>query len=282
MLRSAICALPALISTTATADPPQPLPPVGKWVVDGRIKELDCLLSRDFGDPAHPIGLAIKPSLTGYATIAVSFETKTLQRFPGTKGKVTVLPAALAVVGERSFKYVPGTGRETVAVSLNPSEGQALLAGLPNASAIRLEIGDRSFLFSTNSIRSASVTLAACRDGIARALGVDPTAVIQAPSERLIQWVKPEDYPSSDRKALLGNRTIVLLTIGPNGKPTACRTATSSGRAAWDETTCTALLRRASYGQSVSGPMSRDRYGIVRVGWTAIGSNLIPIAEDTF
>lgn len=278
-MRCAACALVALVGTAATADPLPPSAPLGRWVVEGRAGELDCVLSRDFGDAAHPIGLAIRPSLAGRVTVLVSFQTKTLQRLRATTGKVTLLPAGLVVSGDRSFKFAPDLERETMAVTFNPTRTQALLAGLVDASAIGVEVGERNVLLSTGPTRAAATALAGCQAQLAQSLGANQAAFIHPASESALEWVKPEDYPPSDRAALPASRAVMLLTIERDGKPTACRAAVPSGHPASDEATCRALLRRAHYDPA---PGSSPRHAVIRMSWTAIGSSLIPVAENSF
>lgn len=260
----------------------QSLAPLGKWVVEGRAKELDCVLSRDFGNPSHPTGLAIRPSITGRTSVVVSFETPKSQRFASTTGKVTLLPAALVSSGERGFKYVPEVGREAVEIALTPIEGQTLLVGLPDASAIDVAIGDRGFLLSTGTLHSAGVALATCRSELARTLGADLSAFVHAPAVRSVHWIEAEDYPNSERKSPPDGPTIALLTVGPDGKPTACRAAMSSGRTAWDDATCNALLCRADHGAGQSRQAPSSRYALIRVSWTTVNSRHIPVSEDDF
>ena len=56
-----------------------------------------------------------------------------------------------------------------------------------------------------------------------------------------------DDYPQSALRNEEEGTTAVSLTIGPNGRVSACRVTSSSGSSSLDNTTCSILTRRARF-----------------------------------
>lgn len=60
-------------------------------------------------------------------------------------------------------------------------------------------------------------------------------------------WVIPDDYPSESLRNNEQGTTAFRVTVGPDGRPSACHVISSSGSARLDETSCSLLLRRARF-----------------------------------
>lgn len=60
-------------------------------------------------------------------------------------------------------------------------------------------------------------------------------------------WVTNEDYPASALRSEEQGRTVFRLTVGVNGRPTACAITSSSGSGALDGAACRLLMRRARF-----------------------------------
>jgi len=68
---------------------------------------------------------------------------------------------------------------------------------------------------------------------------------------RAVQWlmhyVNNSDYPPEARRRGEQGRVGYELTIGPHGRPIACRILRSSGSASLDEATCRIMRERARF-----------------------------------
>lgn len=60
-------------------------------------------------------------------------------------------------------------------------------------------------------------------------------------------WIGTNDYPRSAIRAGEEGRVRVTLAIGPDGTPSGCSVAASSGSWALDNTTCTILMQRGRF-----------------------------------
>ena len=56
--------------------------------------------------------------------------------------------------------------------------------------------------------------------------------------------IKNGDYPKAVREAHISGTTETLVSVGANGRPTACRVTRTSGSRELDSTTCTLILQR--------------------------------------
>lgn len=74
-----------------------------------------------------------------------------------------------------------------------------------------------------------------------------------------LSWFKVNDYPADAQKAGKEGVVIFEVTVGADGKPSACRIARSSGTPSLDETTCRVVMERAHFkpamvnGKAVTG-----------------------------
>jgi len=73
-------------------------------------------------------------------------------------------------------------------------------------------------------------------------------------------WVSDSDYPSRDLREGNQGRVGFSLSLGTDGRVTACRVTSSSGHAGLDEATCALVARRARF-VPAAGPDGRPAAG---------------------
>jgi TonB family protein len=59
-------------------------------------------------------------------------------------------------------------------------------------------------------------------------------------------WATPDDYPSRPLREGVQGTTSFKVTVGPNGRVTACEVTGSSGNAELDAATCKLVTQRAA------------------------------------
>jgi periplasmic protein TonB len=78
------------------------------------------------------------------------------------------------------------------------------------------------------------------------AVAADSTEATQppTPARQISGSVSNADYPASAIRSGARGRTVVLLTVGLDGRVTGCSVTSTSGNAALDSTTCSLAVRR--------------------------------------
>lgn len=74
-----------------------------------------------------------------------------------------------------------------------------------------------------------------------------PVPVRLKPRGNPASWVTNDDYPAAAIRAEEQGRTAFSLTVGTDGKPTACTVTASSGSVSLDGAACRLLMRRARF-----------------------------------
>ncbi|MFM5918608.1 MAG: TonB family protein [Novosphingobium sp.] len=59
--------------------------------------------------------------------------------------------------------------------------------------------------------------------------------------------IKNSDYPKAVREAHISGTTETVVSVGANGRPTACRVTRTSGSRELDTTTCTLIMKRFKF-----------------------------------
>jgi TonB family protein len=107
--------------------------------------------------------------------------------------------------------------------------------------------------------------------GPAPPLPVPPKSPSDARSPKLLngaQLITADDYPAKAQREGREGAVQVALEVGPDGRVTGCRIATSSGHSDLDDLTCRLFLRRARFdpARDLDGGAIAGRY-INRVRW---------------
>lgn len=74
-----------------------------------------------------------------------------------------------------------------------------------------------------------------------------PVPVRLKPRGNPSSWVTNDDYPADALRSEEQGRTVFILTVGIDGKPSACNVAASSGSSILDGAACRLLMRRARF-----------------------------------
>lgn len=81
-------------------------------------------------------------------------------------------------------------------------------------------------------------------------------------------WIDPGDYPATALRYDMTGVTAFRLAVDPEGRPTRCDIATSSGFDVLDKATCERLMTRARFSPSRGGKVgTAERAYVGRVRW---------------
>jgi Gram-negative bacterial TonB protein C-terminal len=248
------------------------LAPSSKWQVD--YAEDRCRLAREFGegetkvlavfdkygpDEAFGLTLAGKPMKTGVggAEAAITFgPTEPTQKRPFFEGEFA---DRNALIFKSNFRIAPPSDAELTAIK-NKKRNDPWIEIAPitpdREAAVRyLQIGkplSRALILETGSLKQPFAALNKCIDELVTHWGVDVekhkslTRKVK-PAESPDRWVVSSDYPTSMLQA--GQPAIVdfRMSIGPDGKPTACHIQATTRPKAFDDAVCKSLMRRAEF-----------------------------------
>lgn len=245
----------AALALTGQAAASSALKPASKWHVEYRAGA--CTLSRRFGDAAFPLQIVFKSSagaiLDGLALTMPDLRTNSARR---ASGSLAVLPSGdqflLQWVGSP-----PDSGKQRRVWSVLP---QTALATLPDATALRLDVGGPApIMVETGPLKAAFAATRRCNDDLLRHWGANPAAMMPYPrSEQILRWLRAENYPEKALRANESGEVRVLISIERTGKPVACRVVLSSGSTSLDEGTCALTMRKGQFDPAAAdGPETR-------------------------
>ncbi|UUL82753.1 energy transducer TonB [Sphingomonas qomolangmaensis] len=82
-------------------------------------------------------------------------------------------------------------------------------------------------------------------------------------------WFSNDDYPPAARRAEAEGRVSVSVTVGTNGRVTACRVTSSSGNSDLDNTTCRLAERRGRFSPALddAGNPIQATYSLPGIRW---------------
>jgi TonB family protein len=246
----------------AAAATQTPLAPSGKWTVDYQ-KDM-CLVSRPFGPDAGTI-FAIKP--------AVSMQGGGQKLFvlaPNVGGKgvrsgqatVTLQPSGV----QKKVDYVSWIPKGTEFRGYEIDADADLVTAMGEATGLGMTAGKDSFSFATGKMQPVFKALTACNENLFRSWGVDPTAKA-ATLGNPARWFPADSYPSDAKRRGATGRSVVILTVSAEGKPTACHVALKADPVL-DDTTCQLAMRN---GRFEPAPGKSDRYAVLAVRWAMWG-----------
>lgn len=96
-------------------------------------------------------------------------------------------------------------------------------------------------------------------------LALDPAKrVVPPPVETIQQWIRPDDYPSSAKRAGDTGRATALLTIAPDGFVSDAKLIGPTTNEALNQATITLLRQRARFEPA---PDAGNRWWIATVAW---------------
>lgn len=262
LVAAAFIMLGSPLNAAATVD----LAPSSKWNVNYR--DDFCRLSRAFGTGNESVvamfdrfepGQSFKLTLVGQRFKSVlpgrelnlrfgpdEAEQKRLF-FTGDFGKdlpALIVRGALRVEGDDKQRRHPApAGPRPPIAAERFAAVRALEIGSPLRAPLRLQTG---------SLAAANRALDTCIDDLLKTWGIDterhrtlsrPATPTNSPQ----RWIVSEDYPEMAR--MRGAQGIVdfRLSVGTDGKPTACHIQQASRPADFDKAVCDAMMHRARF-----------------------------------
>jgi TonB family protein len=244
------CALALIASSLSCAakgtEPPAPLQPTGKWVVDYAADQ--CILSRDYGTQARPLTLVFeKVPLTSSVGLNVIEGSR---RADMNSGKGRIDPAGDDPKPANFLAYTVAKG-DLRMISSGVDRSVVRNAARDGQIAIDLP-GEVDEVFAVPNLAAAFAALDDCALDLGRSWGIPIEqqkllASPPAPSEPLNKVFSPDDYPAVAQRADEMGRIKVRVAVDANGKPTSCTLSRASGSKSLDEATCRILMKRTQY-----------------------------------
>lgn len=245
----------------ATAD--TLLMPSGKWTVD--YEPTMCIASRQFGPAATPTYLAFQPSISMETSAVKLFILTPNEEGPGAKSGMATLK--LQPSGEsRSMSYFSLLPKQDGPRAYEIEIEADFMDKVGASTGLTLEAGKAAVEFTSGKIQPVLDAMTTCNNALMRQWGADPSAkaiAIGNPGS----WFTDDDYPTGAMHRRAQGRTVIVITVSPDGKTKACRVAVSSGDAELDRGTCDIATRRGQYAPKAGG----DRFAVYSVRWMLDG-----------
>lgn len=245
----------------AAAAGPAPLSPSSKWMVDyGKDK---CQASRTFGTPQATVFFAIQPPITlgsGQQTLYIAAPNRAGGGVRSGRVTLTLTPSGAT----RVFDYVSWTSKAGGIREYELVVDKAFVTAFGEASVISLSAGKDALALSTGAMKPVIDALNTCSDDLFKGWGVDPTAqAVTLHGESPGTWFPKNSYPVDARRRGATGHTVIVLTVSPQGRATACR-AVVAADPSLDATTCELSLRNARFEPTTT---PGDRYSVLSVRW---------------
>lgn len=270
--RLAACATLLAAAAPLPAAAPPPRAATTPWVLD--FGESQCLASRDYGTPADPLTLALKPSPYGDL-----MELVLLRKGSGST-LATEVPATIRI-DER-----PPIAATALVYRVRKDGPRLARARLPSGASSDLR-GARTLVFTARGEGEVSLAMGGTRslmDEMDRCLASlqdhwniseARRAALRSSTKGSLQGVfKSEDYPS---EAVSGNSqgtSGVALLIDQSGKVADCTLTQTSGYPILDLQSCAKITQRARYTPAVGADGKPARHAAVgRITWRLPGGS---------
>ena len=246
-MRLHLCALAALLSAPAAADPGPPLQPTGKWVVN--FDDAQCFAARNYGTAEEPLVLALKAPPAG-DIVQINVVRQ------GRGGRYAEqIPVEIATGASEPI--------ETTMVAFDDREnGQRIYrmnVALEHLPALRrgkvLTIDGDSELhesFALEQMADVFKLMDECVAGLrelwnyAPGEAPNPTFRRRATGD-LASAFEAADYPSDALREDQEGRATVVVLIDEQGKVADCTVTKSSGAAVLDAQSCAVIRARAEF-----------------------------------
>lgn len=218
-----------------------PLRPAGAWGID--YGENICTLSRRFGTGEQQVALGFIP-LTGGSPMKIIMIGAPNGHQSGMGN------ATLAAGGGEPLHhfYYTTTDPKTAQPITLIKAGRDDLARIVAADTLTIRTGRRQVRFALPGMAAALQALEACERDLAKTWGFD-LAAIATPARPIKPgtWLSDGDYPQTALLQRKAGQTDFRVTVGADGKPTACAVTLKSGTPALDERACTVIMRRGRF-----------------------------------
>lgn len=244
----------ALLAGAPTAS--APLTPSNKWVVDYR--DMSCVLSRQFGEGQGEVTVGWRAlPLADEVELLVGTRSRSME---GIRGRlVAQLSGGAREVADFS-SYATTIAGQRMTRAMLPS---AMFANLPEATTLTItpqELPPVSVVIP--GAAKAFDALDACTRDTVKQWGIDPAELAfrdkaEAASddssdsgpkaESPAQWITPDDYPVEALRAGAQGTSVLLWTVGVDGRVHDCKAVIPSGFEPLDKAGCKAITARGRY-----------------------------------
>jgi hypothetical protein len=257
---AALGAVAGLAAPAAAADPLM-LKPAAAWTIN--YGDDSCQLVRQFGQGDQRATLAIEQVGPADQVNLIVSGPAVAERIDSPHAEIAFLPG-----GERSSRayrrarMADGTlvfalDGVPLALFAGVDEDNRRATGIPTVtvaranriSTIAVSQAIEPLWFQTGPMGEAMEALHACTEDLVRHWGVDPATL--GPVARVEgnpgSWITASDYPKAALRGTGPGRVNFLVSVDPEGKPSACRVLGGEQAAALGATICDAMMRRAHF-----------------------------------
>lgn len=249
-----------LIAMIAVQTAPAALQPVGPWQLD--TLEIGCRITRSYAGDAHA-EIGFENAVTSPNTILLVSAPKAM--LPEGIGSIRLVTSGQAT----QVHYGAFAVSDPAMRLLKLFPDGAGIAALGSATTI--EIGAAPVRIAGAGIAPALKALDACTTKLIVDWGADPglyrNGKLATPSGSPGGWITADGYRRVAKLGVVSARLVLVVTTGPNGKPTGCKAVSSSDHRA-DDVTCDIILHRSTFAapQGADGkPMAS--YAVLPVHW---------------
>jgi len=250
----------------SSAAVPTPLQPTTPWDLD--YGEANCTALRDYGDPAHPITLAIKPSPSGetYELLVgrKRYGPEFAEEYEGSVdfGRGPIKAWLLHYGGNRT-KLSLDQFRITAAQMADAQNAKSVTLRSTSAGDLTFALANMPELLKGLEDCTADLKHYWNFDGPGRAR-------IAVPSKGEIRSIfRPQDYPAEAMRNHQEGRVQFMLLIDEQGKVAACHIVQASGVPVLDGMGCQVIVERAKFKPALDpqGKPVRSAYVTPPVVW---------------
>jgi TonB family protein len=162
------------------------------------------------------------------------------------------------------FDYVSWTSKAGGIREYQLVIDQAFVSAFGEASTLSIRADRDALTLSTGKMKPVMDALKKCDDDLFKRWGVDPAAqAVALQGSKPVSWFPNSSYPAEAKRRGATGRTVIVLTVSPQGRATACR-AVVAADPALDATTCALGMRNARFEPTTA---SGDRYSVLSVRW---------------
>lgn len=240
-------AVAALLVQSATAPPPPAAPapraPSVKRTVDQTASA--CILSHDDGTTRTTVGT------NGEVILLVRGRTWATDR--RIEGRSIMQPSGRSV--ESLIETFNREAKDVTLITLKANA--AVVTALEASTAVIVETMDgRRRNFALPGKTPSAMPLGACQNDLPNGFGASsqeraeidgPDASATSARTNSAEWIAPEDYPADALIAHKQRTSIILWSIGVDGRVHDCFVVASSGASSLDRASCSAITAQGRY-----------------------------------
>ena len=265
MTAATAAALLALVCTTP-ARSAEPMQPIEKWNVD--FGDAHCIALRNYGSPANPVRLGLKPSPIGdvmQVSVLRTAANKQVDQFDGTLTLDRASPRKVSILG-----YGSKSGKTRIStINLPLSTFQAIRG----ASSLRVRSpGEVDLAFALSQMEPVARALDRCVAGLRKMwhLGEHSAAIKTEASldKPLRKLFSSNDYPGDAVIANASGTVGLIMLIDETGKTASCMITQASGRASLDAQSCAIIATRGRFSPALGADGKPIKSGTTgRINW---------------